>query len=197
MKPFNFVLIGRSGSGKGTQARLMLDYFNSLGQSYYYVSSGALFRELSERQSDTGKRIKHILDDGKLPPEEVALALLFYDISFNVNSDQGILIDGAPREVSQAEHTDRFFKFLDRFDNTQVLLIDISREEAIKRLKLRARADDTDQAITNRLDFFDEKVAPVIDYYKNLDKLIVINGQQSVEAIHEDIKKEIQKLTNK
>lgn len=187
MKPLNLILIGRSGSGKGTQADLLVKYFGNI----YHVESGNLFRSLAERNSDVGARVKKMLAEGGLIPEVIAHALWINDIANNVKSEQGIIFDGSPRRLEEAEHLDTVLKFMDRFDNTWALLIDISGEEAFKRLKLRARADDTSAAIQNRLDFYTENVVPVVNHYEKMGKLIRINGEQSIEKIHEDVKKEL------
>lgn len=183
----NFILIGRSGSGKGTQAELLVKFFANRGQNLFYISSGQLFRRLAEKDTDLGQRIKKIISEGGLPPEEIAMALWASEIAFNLKSDQGLIFDGAPRKLWEAEHLDRFLKYINRYDNLKVLLIDISEAEAFKRLRLRARSDDTDDAIKNRLDFYSEHVSPVVEHYTATGKLIKVNGEQSIEKIHEDI----------
>lgn len=184
MKPLNLILIGRSGSGKGTQAELLIKYLGNL----YHVESGSLIRALAELNSDAGIRAKEVLAKGDLIPEVIAYPLWASEICKNVKPEQGMIFDGSPRRLDEAEHLDEVLKFLDRFENTKVLLVDISDQEAAKRLKLRGRDDDHDKAIQNRLDFFRESVMPVVDHYEKLGKLIKINGEQSVEKIHEDIK---------
>lgn len=185
MPPLNLILIGRSGSGKGTQAELLVKYLGNL----YYISSGQLFRDLSKQKTDLGRLTKVLVEKGGLPPDELAIALWLHDIAYHVTPHQGIIFDGAPRKLDETKHLESILKFMGRFDDTKVLLIEISRDEAIKRLKLRARNDDSDEAIGNRLDFYDEHVTKVVGYFGELGKLIRINGEQSVEKIHEDIKK--------
>jgi adenylate kinase len=184
MKPLNLILIGRSGSGKGTQADLLEKYIPNM----YHIESGKLLRILAEKDSDAGLRIKKIMEEGSLAPEVIAMSLWLDNISQNVKIEQGIIFDGAPRRLEEAEHLDEILKFLDRFDNTWAVLINISGEEAYKRLKLRARPDDNNEAIQNRMDFYTDQVLPVANHYEKLEKLIRINGEQSVEKIHEDIK---------
>lgn len=179
----NFILIGRSGCGKGTQGELLAKYFGNL----YYISSGKLFRDLATQKTDIGFRVKEILDKGNLQPDELAMALWIHELSYNVKPGQGIIFDGAPRRKEEAEHLDELLKFMGRFENTKIILIDISKKEALKRLKLRAREDDNDSAINNRMEFFDRDVQPVVDYYTSQRRLIKINGEQNVEKIFEDI----------
>ena len=80
-----------------------------------------------------------------------------------------------------------FLKWLKRIDHTKVFLIDISREEACKRLIARGRSDDHEEAINERLDWFDEIVMPAITFFNKKGLLIEINGEQEIQKIHEDI----------
>jgi len=216
-KPLNFVLIGRSGSGKGTQAELLKEKFPNL----YHIVTGDLFRKLGNAETDTSHQIKKILDAGGLPLDDIATTLWMYEISFNVKEGQGILADGFPRRLKEAKNLDRFLGFLDRKPNTFYLLIDISRKEAFDRLTKRrickkcgklipwvgefkkltvcnkcggdlmTRMDDKVEAIKNRLDYYEENVVPVVEYYKKQNKLIKINGEQTIEKVFEDIFKAI------
>ena len=212
-KALYFVFIGRSGSGKGTQAELLMEKFKDL----YYISTGDLFRGLIKRDTETAYRIKKVLEEGGLPFDDLATMLWMHEISFNVKRGQGVILDGAPRRKVEAENLDRFLDFLEKQDSAKFILIDISREEAFNRLtkrrickkcgklipyldpyknwekceecggELMIRFDDNPEAIKNRLDYFDETVLETIDYYKEKNKLIVINGEQGIEKIHNDI----------
>jgi len=216
-KPLNFTLIGRSGSGKGTQAKLLIERFGNL----FYVYTGDLFRDLAKANTDTGKRIKKIIKEGGLPFDELATTLWMYKIVYNVKENQGILFDGSPRRLDEAKVIDEFMEFLERKENTYNILLDISREEAFNRLikrrickkcerlipwvgefkklkvcdkcggELITRPDDSSKAINNRLDFYDKRVTEVVDYYKKQNRLIEINGEQSIEDVFQDILKAI------
>lgn len=216
-KPFNFIIIGRSGSGKGTQAKLLMKEFENL----YYISSGELFRELAKKDTDTADKVKKIINGGKLPYDDLATTLWMYEIAFNVKEDQGILADGFPRRLNEAKSLDTFLDFLERTENTFYILIDISKEEAFNRLTKRrickncgrlipwtgefkklevcdkcegelvTRPDDASEAINNRLDYYEKKVMPVIKYYEEQGKLIKINGEQSIEDVFKNILKAI------
>lgn len=183
-KPFNFILIGRSGSGKGTQAELLAGKFKNLVR----ISTGELMRDLAKRDTEVGVRIKKILEEGGLPFDDMATTLWMHEIALIVKKDQGIICDGFPRRINEAQNLDRFFDWLGRNENTKVLEIDISREEAFDRLKKRARGiDDNDKAINGRMSYFEEKVVPVLNFYKERGRLIHINGEQSVEHVFKEI----------
>lgn len=187
-KPTNFIFIGRSGSAKGTQAKLLLEKFPSL----YYISTGDLIRKVAEQKTDVGMRVKDFLNAGGLLSHEMAIALWMHEISFNLTREQGLVADGFPRRLSEAKSLTDFLKWLERYENTKVLWIDISREEAYKRLKLRGRTDDSDESINSRQDWFEKDVMPIIEYYKSENKLLCINGGQTVEKVFEEILSKIQ-----
>lgn len=212
-KPLNFVLIGRSGSGKGTQAELLMNHFGN----FFHVVTGDLFRNLSKSDSQTGEIIRKILKEGGLPYDDIATTLWMHEIAFKLKSNQGLMADGFPRRLNEANSLESFLKFLERHDNTFYLLIDISREEAFNRLTKRrickkcgklipwvgefkelkicdncggeliAREDDKPEAINNRLDYYEDRVVQVINHYKENKKLKVINGEQPIEKVFKDI----------
>jgi adenylate kinase len=218
-KPLNFVLIGRSGSGKGTQAKLLMEHFGNL----YYISTGDFFRDLAKADTDVGERIRKILTEGGLPYDDLATTLWMHEIAYRVKKNEGIMADGFPRRLNEAKNLDQFLKFLERETNTFYILIDISREEAFNRLtkrrickkcerlipwvgefkklkvcdkcggELLERPDDTPEAINNRLDYYEERVIPVVKYYEEQSKLLKINGEQSIVDVFQDILKAIKK----
>jgi adenylate kinase len=218
-KPLNFVLIGRSGSGKGTQAKLLKERFGNLVS----ISTGDLFRDLSKKGTDTAAKVQKILTEGGLPFDDLATTLWMHEIAYTIKEEEGIIADGFPRRLNEAKSLDHFLEFLERKENTFYLLIDISRQEAFDRLtkrrickkcgelipwvgdfkkleacpkcggELMSRFDDKPEAIKNRLDYYDERVSQVVDYYKEQGTLIEINGNQSIEDVFKDVLKAIKK----
>lgn len=217
-KPINFILIGRSGCGKGTQAKFLIKHFGNM----FYVSTGDLFRNLINTDTDTAKRVKKIVGEGGFPLDDLAATLWMHKLAYNLKEEQGFILDGAPRRVSEAQPLDRFLDFLERKETTFNLLIDISREEAFNRLSKRrlcqkcerlipwvgefkelkacdkcggelvTRSDDTPEAINSRLDFYDNRVAKVVEFYESQNRLTKINGEQSIEDVFKEI---LQKIT--
>ena len=182
-KPLNIILIGRSGSGKGTQAELL----NKKFPYFYSVATGDLFRDLAKKESDTAKRVGKILEEGGLPYDDIATTLWMHDLAYNLKEDQGLLGDGFPRRLNEAKDLDGFLNFLERLDRTFYFLLNISEEECKRRLLARGRYDDTESGIAGRMNFFKERVSEVIDYYESMNKLITINGEKSPEKVNEEI----------
>jgi len=186
-KPLNFIFIGRSGSGKGTQAGFLLEKLPNLA----IISTGDFMRDLATKDTDTGKRIEAILNRGGLPFDEMATALWMNKIAYTVKENQGILCDGFPRRLDEAKDLDNFLEWLERKESTKVLLIDVSEEEATKRLMKRARYDDGKNKIKNRLSWFEKRVMPAIKYYKDQGRLIHINGEQKPREVFKEILEKI------
>ncbi|MCX6720577.1 MAG: nucleoside monophosphate kinase [Candidatus Staskawiczbacteria bacterium] len=216
-KPLSFALIGRSGCGKGTQAELLMKHFGNL----FYVSTGNLLRELAKLDTLAGKSAKEIMHKGDLIPDFMIIGLWMKELNLNLKVDQGVLFDGAFRRLIEAQEADEYFNFLDRKGTLFPILIDISREEAYDRLtkrrickkcgkifpwvgefkklekcdkcggELQHRADDNPDAINNRLAYFDKEVLEVLEYYKKDNRLITVNGEQTVEKVFEDILKAV------
>jgi len=183
MEPLNFILLGRSGAGKGTQAELLKKHFRNLVS----ISTGDLMRKLAAKDVDAGERIKAVLAVGGLPFDDIATTLWMYEIAHTIKKDEGLICDGFPRRLVEAQNLDRFLDWLERKDNTRVILLDVSKKEAFRRLKARGRADDNDEAIKGRLDYFDERVAPTIKFYEDKGSLICIDGEQAIEKVFEEI----------
>ncbi|MBI3954496.1 nucleoside monophosphate kinase [Candidatus Collierbacteria bacterium] len=178
----NFIILGPQGSGKGTQAKLLAAKFGMT-----HLSSGELLRQEAESGSSKGNIIAKLLAEGNLLPFDTVLEVLQPAL---LNAKNGFILDGTPRNLAQAEHLDWFFKQsslkLDR-----VILLDIQKEESLKRLSLRAktenRSDDTPEAISRRLQAYQEQTLPVVDYYRRQGLLLSIDGTPSIETIFADI----------
>jgi adenylate kinase len=195
-KPKNFILIGPPGSGKGTQAKLLLKKF----KKHYYVYPGEIFRKLFSLNTDAGNRIKKIGESGGLQPEELATTLWMHEISFHVKENQGFLLDGSPRKVRESESLYNFLKFLDRVKTTQMFFIDVSKKESYRRLTHRVdaatgktikRVDDNKKKVDLRWKLYEEDTIPAMNIMNKYCKTIKINGEQPIEKVFEDILKHI------
>lgn len=192
----NFILIGPPGSGKGTQAKLLLKKF----KQHYYVYPGEIFRKLFSLNTDAGNRIKKIGEKGDLQPEEFAITMWMHEISFHVKENQGFLLDGSPRKIGEAKSLYKFLKFLDRIKTTTIFLINISEKESYKRLTNRVdattgkaikRADDNKKKIDLRWELYRKDTVPALNYIKKYCRVVEINGEQPIVGVFEDILKAI------
>lgn len=178
------IVLGKSGSGKGTQVELLQRKFG-----FQVVSSGNLLRTRMVQDDFVGERLREIIGKGILVPTPIIFHLWlhrFEELREQENL-KGIIFEGSPRKVYEAKLLDEVLPFYQLEGNVRVLYVNISDQEATKRLLERARSDDDMQAIRERLRWYQEEVVPVIDYYREKGLLIEVNGEQSVEAVNEEI----------
>lgn len=182
---FNLILFGPPGSGKGTQSeKLILKY------GLKHLSTGDLLRTEIAQQSDLGMEAKKYMDQGQLVPDDVVIGMISSAIDQNP-SVRGFLFDGFPRTAAQAQALD------DLLDKKQapinvMLALNVSEEELIKRLMKRGetsgRSDDTNEAVIRaRILEYHKKTTAVADYYKQFDKVVLIEGEGGIDAIFEKL----------
>jgi len=204
----NILIFGPQASGKGTQAHILAE---KLG--LFYLSTGDLFRKLSEKDSE----VKKIVEKGALPSDELAFSLLKRFIKNEHNSYQNIIFDGFPRNVNQ-------YLMLKKWlceNNSKIdyaILLDISDKEAVRRMsarrvcsncrkifnlitnppkdpevcdkcggKLVQRKDDKLEAIERRLSLYRNVTKPLVAVFKKEGILKKVNGEQSIEDISREL----------
>ena len=177
----NFVLFGKPGSGKGTQAEHLSDKYG-----LYHISTGDLFRKNISQDTKLGLIAKSFMDKGVLVPDEVTIKMLENEIKENPES-QGFLFDGFPRTIAQAESLDKFLHSINLQINATIAL-EVDENELISRIidrgKTSNRSDDQDiEKIQNRFNEYNKKTSTLIRYYKDQKKFFEVNGHGSVDEI--------------
>jgi adenylate kinase family enzyme len=198
MKKQAFIFIGRSGCGKGTQADLIMKLLNEKDPSLapLYIQTGAEFRSFiggeKKDQNFTQGLSAQYYEDDKLQPEFLAIYMWVNPLVRNYDGKQHIVFDGTPRKLDEALVLDSVFDFYE-FEKPIVIHIDISREEATRRMLLRKRSDDGEADIKRRLDWYDTDVVPTIEHYRNNPRynLWDINGNGTIEEVHSRIVKSL------
>jgi adenylate kinase len=190
MQPQSFIFIGRSGSGKGTQAELLSKVLNAKDPSrkQLYVQTGQEIRQFIQGNTKTEKLAKEFYDTGGLFPEFIAVYMWVKALVERYTGDEHIIFDGTPRKIREAEVLDSAFGFYG-MGKPWVINIDVPDEESLKRLLIRKRLDDEESEIKKRLAWYETDVVPTIEYYKNNPRynFIVIDGHRKIEEIHADI----------
>ena len=177
----NFVLFGKPGSGKGTQAEHLSEKYK-----LYHISTGDLFRKNISQNTNLGLLAQSYMDKGELVPDEVTIKMLENEIKENPQS-KGFLFDGFPRTIAQAESLDKFLKSIDMQINATIAL-DVDKEELISRIidrgKTSNRSDDQDiEKIQNRFNEYNMKTSTLSRYYKNQKIFFEVDGSGTVDEI--------------
>ena len=171
-------LLGAPGSGKGTQTDAIIARY---GVST--VATGDLLRAEVAAGTALGQQAKPYMDAGELVPFDIVLGMIENGLrSLAATNPRGFMMDGFPRDLAQAEALDRILAKLNQ-PLDLVLFFDVDYEEIVKRLLGRGRADDNEDTIRNRLRVYEEKTAPLIDYYTNKGLLRTIKGTGSIDEI--------------
>lgn len=206
----NIVFIAPPAAGKGTQAEMLEKEYNM-----YHLSTGDLLRSYASSDTDLGKEVKNLIDNGKLIDDDLMLKLLKEKItSLKTN---GIIFDGFPRTIRQAEMLDELLKEMNEKVNA-VIYLEVDKETALKRAtgrvtcsncgsiyniyfddikdnkcnrcgeNLTKRMDDTEEKFNTRFDTYLNSTKPVIDYYNNLGILSKVSSIGDKLEIFNNIK---------
>ncbi len=174
------IVIGPQGSGKGTQAALIArDYDMSS------ITAGDLFRNVAQENSDLGRRAKAVLDAGGLMPIDLWEAVVGSYLK-RVDLTRGYLLDGVIRSMEQVDRFDQIVA-AQSLSEPFVLSITLDEAVAIKRLLKRGRHDDTPEQIRVRLAWSQQEVQPVIDHFRKLGRLVEVDGDDTIDVVHQKI----------
>ena len=204
--------MGPQGSGKGTQARMLAEKFD-----LQIFETGSILRKIAREDTEIGRKINEIVNvKGNIIPWDIMKEQILGQKLDELNEDRGIIFDGTPRIIEEADFWEKKLKEVDRKID-YVFYINVSKEESIRRLSLRKlcknghllivgkdikeedtkwpicgsevyrREDDTPEKILKRLEWSKELITPVVEYYKNKDMLIEINGNNTVELVYQEI----------
>ena len=207
----NIVLMGLPGAGKGTQADRIVEKYE-----IPHISTGDMFRSAIQEGTELGLKAKQFMDEGALVPDEVTVGIVRERLS-KQDCEQGVLLDGFPRTVAQAEALDEIMSGLGRKID-HVINIRVEHDELVKRLtgrrickecgtsyhlvfnppkqdgvcdkdggELYQRADDNPETVNNRLEVNMKQSEPLLAYYGDKGVLTHIDGQQDIEVVFEDI----------
>lgn len=180
------LIMGPPGAGKGTQAKILAEKYNLI-----HLSTGDILRREIKKKTAIGLEAQSYMNGGNLVPDNVLLSIM--DSTLISLKDSGIILDGFPRTIPQAEGLSTIVENLDsKIDH--VLNIHVEEQILINRLIERAqssgRADDTEEVITKRQKVYAKLTAPLVNFYKN--NIIQIDGDGSIDQVTQRILKQIQ-----
>jgi adenylate kinase len=205
------VLLGAPGSGKGTQAKKLMERY-----SIPQVSTGDLLRAAVAAGTELGKKAKAIMDAGQLVADDIVVGMIRERLQ-QPDTRNGFILDGFPRSIGQAEALDTMLAGLKQ-PLDRALLLDVKFDSLLKRLTgrrtckvcgqmynvyysppkkegvcdregaaLEQRADDNEATISKRLKVYQDQTEPLVGYYKKQNKFAVVEGEGSIDGIYERI----------
>ena len=182
------LLIGAPGSGKGTQATRVAERFGLT-----HISSGDLLRSHINEGSALGRSVQEYVARGDLVPDAIVLDMLRKPV-VTASETGGYVLDGFPRTVEQAEAAYGVARGLGVEVQVAVHL-DVPKDELVRRLLARGRGkDDTEDVIRHRLEVYEDKTLPMLDYYSDREKLVTVNGARPVEEVTWSLQVQLQKV---
>jgi adenylate kinase len=177
MSAMRLLLIGAPGAGKGTQAVRLAEHFGIT-----HISSGDLLRQHVTDGTPFGRQVQQFVSRGDLVPDQMVLDMLRKPI-VEASAKGGYVLDGFPRTVEQAEVAYQTARELGVAVQVAAYL-DVGRDELVRRLLARGRgSDDTQAVIEHRLEVYDQKTMPMIDYYANRERLVTVNGARPADEV--------------
>jgi len=184
------ILFGPPGAGKGTQAALLSEHYN-----IPHLSTGNIFRSAIKNETPLGKKVKSILNDGKLVSNEIVVALVAEEIEKKKYQD-GYILDGFPRTVEQASSFDEILAKKNESVDMCITLT-VPEDELVKRILSRGegRSDDTEEKIRTRLEVYKSETKPVKDYYEKKNLVTEVEGIGDVNQINKRILSVVDSIT--
>jgi len=184
LPPQRLLLFGPPGCGKGTQAALLAQ---RLGVPA--ISTGEMLRQAVAHGNALGKKVEHIMTTGALVDDETMAAVVRERLSAD-DARRGFLLDGYPRNREQAATLEEILHEQGK-DVDAAIFLEVPAEELVRRMSGRrhqaGRADDTDEVVRERLRIYEEKTAPLVDYYEQRGLLLHIDGNRPVDSVSTSI----------
>jgi adenylate kinase len=175
------IFLGPPGAGKGTQAKHLSETLE-----IPHISTGDILRSAIAQATPLGQKAKAYVEKGELVPDELLLDLV-RDRLKQPDAQEGWVLDGFPRNVSQASFLDKLLQELNQSYDCAVNL-EVPDEVLIGRLLGRGRQDDNQETIRRRLEVYRNETAPLIDFYKQRSSLRTIDGDRPLEEVTESLK---------
>ncbi len=180
----NLIIFGPPGAGKGTQADFIVNKF-----SLYKLSTGEILRNEIKNKTELGKEIASIINSGSLVSDDIVKKLVENFISDKKYKDR-LIFDGYPRNLTQAKTLDELLTQYNQKINLVLKLsvsLDTIKKRISERRSLENRADDIEETAIKRYQTYEKSTEPVIEYYKKLNLLKVIEGEREIDQINKEI----------
>jgi adenylate kinase len=191
MQPHVFIIMGRSGSGKGTQTELLQKYLSEKDPTIQQQNfiCGDRFREFFKTESPLSLIVKDSYDKGNYQPDFLATTLLFSGLFNSINTTDHLFFDGYPRSSRQLFEIKELLSFIGKTKAT-VIDISVTGEEVVNRMVARGRTDDTREGAEKKQNEYDRMVVPVIDAIKQdpFFTYLEIDGMPLPDVVHTNVR---------
>lgn len=166
--PLVLVILGRQGSGKGTQAALLAERYGVV-----HVSTGDMLRAAVAAGTELGLRAKAVMDVGNLVGDDIMIGIVGERLADDDIQAHGVLLDGFPRTTAQA---DALAEILGGTGPDLAINLDVPIAEVTERMLARGRDDDTEETISRRLELYEAETAPLLAWFEERGRLTVVDG---------------------
>jgi len=177
-KQMRIIMLGGPGSGKSTYTEYLIRHFQ-----INHIYPGGMLRKEVENNTEIGQRVKDIISKGQFVPNQIVLDLIKDKVN---KSPNGYVLDGWPRYMQQVEDMEK-----NEIGYDYAVFLDVSRDEVMRRLLARGRADDTEEIISNRIELYKKETGPVIEYMRKRPGFLEIKAEGGTpeETANEIIRK--------
>jgi adenylate kinase len=187
----DILLLGPQGAGKGTQGRLI-----AAEHGIPHVATGDMLRAAIYGETELGRQVKPIYDAGQLVPDDLMIALIRERFSED-DARRGFVLDGFPRTMPQAEALEEMLREIGR-DLDVVFEFQLADAVGVERMLRRAaeegRADDTPEAIDERLRLYHAETEPLIEYFRSRGNLVGIHADRPVQEVFREIAQALEQV---
>lgn len=185
--PLVLVILGRQGSGKGTQAALLAERYGVI-----HVSTGDMLRAAVAAGTELGIRAKTVMDAGDLVGDDIMIGIVDERLAADDIQSHGVLLDGFPRTTAQA---DALAEILGGTGPNLAINLDVPIAEVTERMLARGRDDDTEEAIARRLELYEAETAPLLTWFEARGRLAVVNGMGTEDQVFDRLSEVIDGLS--
>jgi len=190
MENLRLVILGRQGSGKGTQCMRLSESYGTI-----HISTGDILRAAVETQTELGKKAKVIMDAGDLVPDEIINGIVAERIEMKDVLENGFILDGYPRTSAQAQALEG--ELLSKGLSLDLAInLEVPVDEVTQRMLDRSRADDTEEAITRRLEIYENETAPLLKWFEERNNLVVVDGLGTEDKVFSRLQNVIDGVIN-